>query len=278
MTPKNNTKKLRKSAEQWILDRSTLRRIEEKTEVHYSAKWRQAQKYADSIPSPIEHFQKNKDQASQIVLMDAKYVRIRDKSVCIHIAYDTGIGVIHYWIDETENKTAYHFLLRELRKVGYEPICAVSDEHWSLVPLFRELRIPHQLCIFHLLQSLRRIMTRTGNPYADIPAEFKVMFSRIKGILKTSCIEDLPARVQTFRKLIPNWTTRKYKRVLKWFWNILPRATIGLCFEEEVPRTSNLLENINGQIEQRLKTFRGVKSEESLKKILKILFYFRNYK
>jgi len=47
-----------------------------------------------------------------------------------------------------------------------------------------------------------------------------------------------------------------------------------LSFEENVPRTNNLLENLNGQIEQRLKTFRGVKSEDSLNKILKNTLLF----
>lgn len=51
-----------------------------------------------------------------------------------------------------------------------------------------------------------------------------------------------------------------------------------LSFEEDVPRTSNILENLNGQIKARIKTFRGIKSEKSLNNFLKILFYFRNYK
>lgn len=211
-------------------------------------------------------------------MLDGKYVRVKGKSVCIHIAYDTGIGVVNYWIDDTENKTAYGLLLRQLREQKYSPICIVSDKHLSLPPLMKDLQIPHQLCVFHLLQSLKRIITRKNNPYADIPKGFKVMYSRIKGILKTSNIEDLPDRVQSFRSLTKYWKTKRHQGVLKWFWKTLPKAVMGLSFEEKIPRTTNLLENLNGQIEQRLKTFRGVKSEESLNKILKILFYFRNYK
>ena len=112
----------------------------------------------------------------------------------------------------------------------------------------------------------------------SIKPEFKVMYSRIKGIFKTTKIEKLPPKLDNFRELQTYWITNSQKYVLKWFWQKVQYAVMGLSFMENVPRTSNILENINGQIEARLKTFRGVKSEESLNKILKILFFFRNFK
>lgn len=274
----NQTKKLKKSAEQWILDRSTLRRIQEKTDIHFSTKWRQAQKYADYIHEPIENLRKKILNASKILLLDGKYVSILGESVCVQIAYDTGIGVVDFWVDDTENKTAYGYILRRLKDLGYEPICVVSDDHASISPLLDEEKIPHQLCIFHLLRTLRKLLTGNHKFTEPIPPQYQVMYSRIKGIFKTNHIEDIPKRINNFRKLQIFWQTPKEKYVLNWFWQTLPNAIMHLSFEENVPRTSNLLENLNGQIEQRLKTFRGVKSEQSLNKILKILFFLRNFK
>lgn len=274
----NKAKKLRKSAEQWILDRSTLRRIEERTGVGFSSKWRQSQKYADFLPTPLDNLKKNLSKASKILLLDGKHVNILGESVCIHIAFDTEIGVIDFWIDDTENKTAYSYILRRLKGLGYEPICVTSDDHSSITPLLSEEKIPHQLCIFHLLKSLHKTLAQNNKINSDIPVQYQVMYSRIKGIFKTKNIEDLPERINQFRKLQAFWRTRKHQYVLDWFWDKLANAVICLSFEENVPRTNNLLENINGQIEQRLKTFRGVKSEKSLNKILKILFYLRKYK
>ena len=118
-----------------------------------------------------------------------------------------------------------------------------------------------------------------GNPFfSEIPAEHKVLYSRIKWVFKTGKIEDLPARIEYFRNIQTLWKTPKQQRILKWFWSKIPFAIMCLSFEEDVPRTTALLENLNGQIKQRLKTFRGVKSEQSLNKILKILFFFRNFK
>lgn len=186
--------------------------------------------------------------------------------------------MIDFWIDDAENKTAYAHILQRLKGLGYEPICGVSDDNLSISSLFKEEKIPHQLCIFHLLKSLRTMTSERNGFSLSIKPEFKVMYSRIKGIFKTSEIEKLPPKIDHFRKLQGYWNTKSQKLVLKWFWQKVQYAVMGLSFEQKVPRTSNILENINGQIEARLKTFRGVKSEESLYKILKILFFFRKFK
>jgi transposase-like protein len=267
----------KKAAEKWLLDRSTLRRIKTRTGTKsHSIHWEQAQKYATHIPSPLEHFKRNSHLVSGILILDGKHVPILGEDHCIHIAYDTGIGVVDYWIDCTENKTAYGYMVAQLKAAGYPFICVVSDGHFGIVPLIESENFSHQRCIFHLLQSLKQFLSQNG----ELTGGNKVLYARLKYILKTKSIEDLEKRVSWFRKFsAPNFTTKKQKSALRWLWEILPEATIHLCFlSEEVPRTTNLLENLNGQIEARLKTFRGVKSEQSLNNLLKILFRFRNYK
>lgn len=269
--------KRRRAAEKWLLDRSTLRRIRDRTgTLDHTTHWRSAQKYAELILSPIEHFQRNKHLASGILILDGKHVSVLGEDRCIHIAYDTGMGVVDYWIDVTENKTAYGYMLSRLKRAGYIFRCVVSDGHFGIVPLMDEGKIPHQRCIFHLLKSIRQFLCVQG----ELSGGNKVLYSRIKYILKSGDIESLQQRVTWFRMYsVASFTHKKQKSALRWLWEMLPEATIHLCFfEEEVPRTSNLLENLNGQIEARLKTFRGVKSEKSLHNLLKILFYFRNYK
>ena len=214
-------------------------------------------------------------KASKILLLDATFTKIKGRDIAIHIAYDTGIGVVDYWLDETENKTAYNYILRRLEDKGYVSICVVSDRHWSLLPAVKERQLPHQYCLFHLLQELRRKLTRkhTVKP----TGKNAILYSRIKWILKTKKIEKLPEKIEFFRKkTMPLFQDKQ--SILNWFWNILPHAVLHLSYRENVANTTGLLENLNGQIKQRIKTFRGVKSEDSLHKLLKILFFFRNYK
>ena len=238
--------------------------------------WKRVQAYAKCLPSPLEHFKKNRHAATSILILDGKHVRIRGEDFCIHIAFDTGLGVVDYWIDVTENKTAYGHIIRRLRDAGYPFRCVVSDGHFSIVPLLEEERFPHQRCLFHILKNLKEFLSENG----ELIGGNHVLYSRLKYILKANTIEELEERFSWFRMYsAPCFGSKKQKSAIQRLQELLPEATIHLCFDEgEVPRTSNLLENFNGQIEARLKTFRGVKSEQSLHNLLKILFRFRNYK
>ena len=238
-------------------------------------KWKQVQQYAGHIRSPLENFIKNKERATGILLLDATFTKVAGEDRAIMIAYDTGIGVADYWIDVTENKTAYNYVLQRLEDAGYKLICLVSDGHFSILPIIKERNLPHQRCLFHLLKELKRKLVKFD--YADLTGRNRILYSRIKWIIKTKHIEDLPERVELFReKTAPIFQDKQ--SVLDWFWDILPSAVLHLSYEEDVPRTTALLENLNGQIKQRIKTMRGVKSEKSLHNLLKILFHFMNCK
>lgn len=268
--------KRRRSAEKWILDRSTLRRIGKRTDKSHVTHWKLSQRYAEHILSPLENLRHHTKEATGILLLDGTWVNIRGESFCIHIAYDTGIGVVDYWIDCTENKQAYGYVLRRLTDAGYAIRAAVSDGHSSLTSLFDEEHIIHQRCMFHLLQDLNELLSIDGELFGGNA----ILYSRLKYILKSKTLEKLVARLDVFREKTQHlFSSYKHRRTIKWFWNILHDATVHLSFEAaEVPSTNNLLENLNGQIKARLKTFRGVKSEKSLHNLLKILFRFRNYK
>jgi len=271
--PKNITKKLRAAAEQWILDRSTLRRIEDRTGLDFTAKWRLVQQYAKHIPSPLENYIKNKEKASGVLLLDATFTKVKGRDIAIIIAYDTGVGVVNYWFDVTENATAYSYVLQRLDKAGYRPACIVSDGFSAILTVVQEKGLPHQRCLFHLLKNLRKGL---ANEWGWKKPKDHILYSRIKGIFKTNNIEDLPKRIDQFREFERIFPGRY--EIFRWFWAVLPNAVLHLSYEEDVPRTTALLENLNGQIKARLKTFRGVKSEKSLHNLLKILFHFNNYK
>lgn len=240
------------------------------------AHWKLASKYADRISSPLDNLKKNLNKATGVLLLDGTFFNVKGESECVHIAYDTGIGVVDYFIDITENKTAYGYVFRRLKNIGYQPICIVSDGHGSIASLVNEENMPHQRCIFHILQDMKNKLGIHG----ELRGGDHVLYSRLKYILKSETIEQLAERIDFFKEFSrPNFHTAKQKRVISWFCNLLPDASLHLSFKSgEIPRTNNFLENLNGQIEARIKTFRGIKSEESLHKLLKILFRFRNYK
>lgn len=236
--------------------------------------WRESQAYADSIPHPIESLSERISEASFILVLDATYEKVGGKGYYIHIAYDTGVGVIHFAIDESENATSYAIMLNMLAERGYKPMIVVSDGHGGILTAIRDWRIPHQRCIFHFLKNLRSSLThkrelRKGNG---------VLFQRMRRILNSRSLEAFAKRVNDLRRIVWCFRSKEQKQALEKFWEGLHEASLHLSFDGKVPSTSNVLERLNGQIEARTKTMRGMKSKKSLFKLLKILFYFRKYK
>lgn len=239
-------------------------------------KWKQIQQYGERIASPLHVQRKYFHQSKGILLLDGTFLKIRGEERVILIAYDTILGVVDFFIDETENKTSYSLILARLRKEGYIFRCIASDGHGSLESLIEEERIPHQRCHFHIMQDLDQFLSVRG----ERRGKDQILYSRLKYILHARTLEILVERLDMFRKhTIHLFPSAKHRKVIRWFWNILPKAEMFLSFESgEVPTTTGILENLNGQIKARIKTMRGMKSEQSLENLLKILFHFHNYK
>lgn len=213
--------------------------------------------------------QKNIDSPSFILILDATCISVLGHDKAILIAYDTNIGVVDYLIRNSESKNGYETIFRRLKKIGYKPICVVSDGHTALDSVIKRLNLPHQRCAVHLLRDLERLLgKKKGKKLIGIN---KRIYYTLQDVWFTKRIEDIPEKIKRIR-------FRKQKWIVDWFKKTLPDAIMHLSFEEDVPNTTNLLENINGQIKQRIKTMRGMKSKASLHNFLKILFYFRKYK
>jgi transposase-like protein len=165
-------------------------------------------------------------------------------------------------------------MLNMLAERGYKPLVVVSDGHGGILSAIKDWNIAHQRCVFHLLKNLRDTLTIKR----ELKGSSRVLFVRMRRILHSKTIEELSERANDLRRVVFCFRKKEQQRALQWFWETLHEATLHLSFDGEVPRTSNVIERLNGQIKARLKTMRGVKSKKSLQKLLKILFYFRNYK
>lgn len=238
-------------------------------------KWKQVQAYAEHIPAPLDHLRKHLASAGSILILDVTFTKILARDRAIFIAYDTVLGVIDYWIDNREKKAIYEKILHRIGKKGYGPICVVSDGHGGLSALLRKNQVPHQRCLTHLLRDLERLLGK--QPRKPLKGENRAIYERMRDIWFTKTIEEIPAKITNFKKYSEKHFQKK-AWLLRWFWKTLPNAILHLSYEEKVPYTTNILENLNGQIKQRIKTMRGLKSQKSLHNFLKIFFYFRNYK
>lgn len=249
----------------YLLDGTSLRRLGEKWKVNGSTAWRRIQRSMQDVPLNTVvafHFQKN----VSIILLDAKYFLVRRKIYTLYVAFDPLRKKPLLWIllQENEGRNGYDKLLSFLRAQNVKVEAIVSDSFTSIEVSVKQWypHTVHQRCAAHILMyAFRKIrgrgLLRTiyGRRLWNIVVKIALGYT-----------DEKKARGYLLRN------KRKYLNHSK-TWKILDENLSNIYqfsqrLDLPIPRTSNQIENFMGVLEQRLKTFRSIKSPESLSKIL----------
>lgn len=203
---------------------------------------------------------------SSILLLDGKHFRIKKRPHTLYVAFDGVIKKPICWIllPCHELREGYDRILSFLKRQQCRIDAAISDGHkgleasvWDHYPL-----AIHQRCAAHVLQEVYRklggrwfLSTGLGKEIWPVMRKIALEFDN-----------DIEAGIYLKRM------KRKYPDYRQAFL-VLQRSLINIhrfSYRPHlpIPRTSNLIENFMGFLEQRLKTFRGVKTPESLIKII----------
>lgn len=245
----------------YVKDRSTYKRLGERWRVHRVTAYRRVQKALQKRYSLLERTKRHLDECDGILVLDGKWLRIRGKRYTCFVAWDRGYGKpIHFLLREgTEKEVWYWRLLVDLERLGYKPRGFVSDGILSLKEMLddRYPHLPHQRCAVHVFLSARAKILGGGAP--DDRA--KAFIEKLRRVLWSKTI-DL-AR-QRFQEL---WNTPRLargERMALEFISPTFKDIFVACDPRwqrlKLPRSSNSIENVIGNIEARLKTRRGNKS------------------
>lgn len=248
----------------YILDRSTYRRLGVRWGVsHMTAlrRVRHALARRSSLLSRTKHLFSSSDG---ICLLDGKHIRINGKLHMLFVAWDRGLGLpIHFMLKEGGEKELWYWrMLTDLKRIGYAPKGFVSDGIQTLKEYLAEAfpDLPHQRCTVHVFLAARAKVGGGGNANERIH-EFVEL---LRQILWSRTLQEASRR---FLKL---WNgrglRRKERMALEYIWSALPDCFV--CRDPKwrhlrLPRSSNAIENVMGQVEARLKTRRGTKSHAS---------------
>jgi transposase-like protein len=202
------------------------------------------------------------------LILDGKWIRIQGKLHTCFVAWDRGFKrPIHYLLKEGGEKELWYWrLLVDLERLGYKPKCFVSDGILALKELLadRYPDLPHQRCTVHVFLAAR------AKALASKPNDRGRAFIELLRMILWSWT--LKEAQQRFQKL---WATKnllqRERASLKWLWLILPECFV--CRDKrwrhlKLPRSSNGIENVIGNIEARLKTRRGTKSFEAVEVLI----------
>lgn len=203
-----------------------------------------------------------------VLLVDAKYIKVKGYDKKIALIY----GIDYFTHDiplcllvKTETFIAYKQFFTKLKNINYKLRGIVSDEHEAIPQALEEVfgeRVKQQLCHVHILENIRKnLRVRTEDKYVKFVDDLK---ERVFMKKRTQKKKIKKALYELFEKYKKDDTA---VRCLISLWHKTDKLTnhlkIGQC-----PKTNNLIESYNSQLEGRLKTIQGFESFHSAKKWL----------
>lgn len=242
-------------------DRSTYRRLGERWKVSHSTAIRRVRRALTRCNTLLTRTKGLLSHCDGICLLDGKHVRILGKLHMLFVAWDRGLGQpIHFQLKEGGEKELWYWkMMTELKHAGYIPKGFVSDGIQTLKEYLEESfpNLPHQRCTVHVFLAARGKVGGGGKTTERTDDLIELM----RCILWSGTLKQAKQRFMRLWRV--SHLTRTERSALEFIWYALPECFV--CRDPRwrhlrLPRSSNAIENVMGQIEARLKTRRGTKS------------------
>lgn len=255
----------RSAIDGYTKDRSTYERLGVRWKVHRSTAYRRVQRALKRKRPLLERTKKNLHLCDGILILDGKHLRIHGKLWTLFVAWDRGFKKpVHFILKKGgEGDVPYWRLLVDLKRLGYMPKGFVSDGIPSLRELLSDLypNLPHQRCTVHIFLAARAKVA-IGRKISERSKDF---IELLRIILWSRTHAEAKRRTQKLWEF--HGLMNSERRALEYIWPTLPQCFV--CRDRRfrrlhLPRSSNAIENVIGQVEARLKTRRGIKSDISI--------------
>lgn len=251
----------RAATDAYTKDRSTYRRLAERFGVSVGTAFNRVQQALKKKQPLLERTKHHLKDCDGVLVLDGKLIRIQGKLHTCFVAWDRGFKKpVHFLLKEGGEKELWYWrLLVDLERLGYRPKAFVSDGIQSLKESLadRYPDLPHQRCTVHIFLAARSKVIH-GKKIDDRSKKF---VTRLKDILWSNTLNGAKRKLQNIWNI--KGLTRSERIALRFIW-----PTLSECFvcrdpkfkHLKLPRSSNAIENVIGNIETRLKTMRGTKS------------------
>lgn len=251
----------RTAIDAYTKDRSTYRRLGERWGVSHTTAIRRIRRALVRKKTLLARTKHHIQFCSGLCLLDGKHVLIGGKLHMLFVAWDLGLGQpIHFQLKEGGEKELWYWkMMTDLKHIGYVPEGFVSDGILTLKEYLMEAYpdLPHQRCTVHVFLAARGKIGGSGKTTERI----NDLIELVRRILWSRTLREAKTR---FAKLWhTDYLTRRERRALEFIWSALSECFV--CRDRRwrhlrLPRSSNAIENVMGQVEARLKTRRGTKS------------------
>lgn len=216
---------------------------------------------------------------SGIISVDGKEIKVSGLKKVVYVACDaiTGIPICYEVYDKEDRANSLDFFskIQRLYPIAIKGIVSDFGRGKCFLKVVSEIfpDIPHQICLVHYKRYVWFFLPRTKRSrYFWRNEVLKYMIHRIIDAVDR---EESLYWFEKFNSYIPFFKASYHKRFIR---SVL-RNYRWLTQRYEytfLPKTNNSVENINRQLNRKLKNMDGFKSEENLNHFLK--YWFVNYK
>lgn len=270
-------KKKRHTDKRWLkshlLDGSSFRRLAQRWGVSHGTAWLRVQRTQNKKVKPSKLIVLHKADNLTVLLLDGKHFMIRRHPYTLYVAINGLSGEPLCWIllARYELREGYDLILRYLKAQRRDVKAIVSDWHHGIISSLQDYYpgAVHQRCAAHVLQDVLRKLG--GKRFLSSQCG-KILWRRIARVaIGYSYLFVARMQVGRLKKEYPQCSRA---------WRVLEESLPDIYqftkdSSVQIPRTSNRIENFMGQLEQRLKTFRGMKTPETRIKIITSLIVIK---
>jgi len=204
-----------------------------------------------------------------VLMLDAKHFRIQQKPYTLYVAFhaDKMRPLMWLLLPRYELREGYDRILRHMRREAVRVDGLVSDGHIGLRASVHDYypAVVHQHCAFHVMAEVRRKIG--GKRWLRTEAG-KMFWEDIRKIaLKSASLPEARCQLTSAKQKHPahGRALGALERHLASMYEFTKSSTLANY------RTSNRIENFMGVLEQRLQTFRSMKTPVTLIKIISSL-------
>ena len=231
---------------------------------------------AQQLPAHADFNILHKLNWSGIMVLDGKELSLPGDSHCCYIAVDADSTDLIYWaIEDSENQQSFEFFLTVIRDHLKYPVWAITSDlgraRCFLAPaatVFPHAR--HQACIVHFFGRFFPNMGIVNHKNRD---QHRVLRELLKNTLMASTLLEATQWRDYLIAQRHLFTTAIQKSAINSLLRNFDRYTMHFN-EQNIPRHTNLAENIFGRLQHSIAAFRGLPHRTATYNILKIWFWF----
>lgn len=289
---------MKESVEDFVMGGS-YRRIKERRDVSIGTLSTWVHDYGRRCMIPVEIARKLEltviNRWSGILLLDGKYLN-RHMVLLLAVDYVTQ-DIVSWRVAENESEGNYQTLLRDIQNCGYIIKALVSDGGTGIRALTQKRRstfkrkgtrayprpglqpatqqesflegIPHQLCVVHAQRELLKYV-RKGAKKGE-KEELILLVNQMLFASTLNKAEKVKEQLNTYGYIHQSETAQRITKILSFYWHLLTTHYTIRVNRRKIPASTNMIENIIGYLNTRLKTLRKIKTKDSAQAICNLI-------